>query len=533
MLRAVLRPTLLVCLLSCTCGESDVSSERDTNAVEDEPELVEAPARLLFVASLGGGGEWLEGTREVAATGPLRLVWPLRPGEILDRFAPRLGVGEHVPSDAPVFAAALEGRDGSRIALAARTDLDSESVEALRLCSDERPERPCGAVFGHMVVVADDRATLDELGPFLAYGAHARVEPPSGLVIDVARAGVSLFRADLESMVENGARGLMSAATRERQEHTEPPALGDPEALVRAGERRLQAMIERLGEVERARVLLSRRGESMELSLELVLEGALRDEIARAPERDLGVLARSLPDSTAFAIATTAALDPPALAADVLSVAGERLDENESGRVRAFVEAHGEAIDGEGRVLVAGGVDRGGWVVFASDRAADPPDLGAAIELARLSYARTVGEAMFDCSLAPSRDGPSAIRLCREAEGPSLVAVDRERSFARWLLLRGGDEAHRAALADAFDAPEQDRALAVVRIEASRALAFGASTARRSASDYALGDPSPVTVAITRAEGRLEARTALDRRTLGAVFAAVAPLVGLGEREPE
>jgi hypothetical protein len=514
----VFRSSLIALLAACSCEDADPVEPAPPHPDEEaEHELVEPPARLVFFASLGGGGEWLEDTRQIAA-GPLRLLWPVRPGEILDRFAPRLGAGEHVPSDAPVFLAGLEGERGSRIAFAARTDLEDESAgEAL--CPDEA--RECAGVFGAMIVVAEDRATRDELGPFLAYGAHAREAPRPGLTLEVTPAGVATFRTDLESLVDNAARGLVRSAEREREAHPEPPALGDPEAVVRAVERRANALLDRLGSVERARVRVERVEEELALTIDLETEGALDAEIRAMSERDLEVLAAALPESTALAFATTASFEP--IAADLLSVAGDRLSGPERERVRAFIEAHESAIADDGRALFA---VADGSFVLAADRAGEPPLIAGTIELARAAYVRTVGEALFDCAPAPARAGET-VRLCRGAETPVLHGVDGERSFARWIVTRPAGPGG-AALADALERPEGEaRAIAMLRVEAARALALGATAAREGETEYALGEPAPITFFVRRTEQGLRAETRCDRRTLAALVTVLAPLAGM------
>jgi hypothetical protein len=374
-----------------------------------------------------------------------------------------------------------------------------------------------------MVVVGEDRATRDKLGPFLAYGAHAREEPEPGLTLEITPAGISVFRDDLESLVDNAARGLVRSAEREREEHAEPPALGDPEAVVRVAERRIQAILERLGGVERARIRLDRADEELVLHVDLESRGAFAEEIGATSERDLDVLAAALPESTAIALATTASFE--SIAGDLLAVAGDRLSEPERERVRVFVEGHERAIAGEGRTLLA---IADGSLVLAADRDGDAPPIAGAIDLARAAYVRGVGEALLGCVPAPARAG-EAVRLCRGAETPALYGLDRERSFARWIVTRPAGPSG-ATLADAFERPEgETRAMALLRVEPARALALGATAARDGEADYALGDPAPVTLVVRRTETGLRAETRLDRRTLAALVSVLAPLAGMGD----
>lgn len=506
--------------MSCSCEDAEPTEPAPATETEAEHEVVEAPARLVFFGSIGGGGAWLEDTRRLA-TGPVRLLWPVRPGEILDRFAPRLGAGEHVPSDSPVFVAALEGERGSRVALAANTDLDERSAAPAELCPDDA--RECAGVFGAMIVVGEDRATRDELGPFLAHGAHAREDPEPGLTLEVTPAGISVFRADLESLVDNAARGLLRSAEREREEHAEPPALGDPEAVVRVAERRIEAILERLGGVESARIRLDRAEEELVVHMDLAARGAFADELGATSERDLDVLATALPESTAIAFATTASFEP--FASDLIAIAGDRLSELERERVRAFVEGHERAVDGDGRTLFA---IADGSIVLAADRDGDAPPIAGAIDLARAAYVRNVGEALFDCVPAPARAG-EAVRVCRGAETPALYGLDREHSFTRWIATRPSGPSG-AALADAFERPEGPaRSIAMLRVEPARTLALGATAARAGEAEYALGDPAPVTLVVRRTETGLRAETRLDRRTLAALVSVLAPLSGMGE----
>jgi hypothetical protein len=505
-----------------------------------------------------GGDAALAALRARLPEGPARAALPSRIADVADALVmfPD-ALREHVAEGSPLRCVALAAGERARAACALRVRALPSSIEraggaprGARWLPGLAPSEGAVALAGDVVVVGEDRETVEQALPWLVFTAMA--EPPvRGVRARLADdAGPSALRSIAEGLIERHARALREEAAAERARHDEPPALGEPEALVEAvtgSLRERAALLSDLGAIE---VDLAPVPNGLELHARArVREGSpLAHRLAVIPEGPAFGLA-SLPADTVLAwTARAGSQELAALPDDAIAVlapiAGARLGNADRAALRDALQAWASAR-GEAAVAAIGVSGPRPWALVASRPARNV--LLTPFEAAlRTSWASRIAERMWGCSTVLDPD----VRV--ESGRPGSPETSDARRLCEPLRVARGYAADVLVIAvEASSAPERETARDVAEAIAAQSAVFGAAPdverALEALPEHVLGAAilvparvpallatlapalrdrgpapptgAPVAIALARQNGALVVRAVAGREALAALVA--------------
>ncbi len=461
----------LTLAVGCNCG-------RHAPAARSVPTHHAAPAPpdgLVWDGSVGGGATLLSDLSTRLTGTHLQALIPRSPAALLSRFATLPpGVADRIPDDAAVWALGMRRGGGDRIyfAAAVRVRVDrgrhplGPAVQlvpgapqgALWVGAQSEPGKPAVALAGNVLVVGQDPETLGDALPWLAWGLVRR-KAERGFAVRVVDGVVSgKARALADAALTSRTDAALASARAERTHHSEPPTLGDPEALITLVHDRLAHLVAFLPDVGEVVLRLVPGPTGLALSLDARVRSA--SPLARALDAvPTGLpfgLAR-LPDDVALAWAfrRPPASTPP-LAADtdggltamLARVGGDRFTQKAHAAV-ARAEVSVEASGGSGTVVAFGARASGPWALLARAGTRAAPDPAAVRDALGADYASTLLGTFAGCpgkanpTVWKQSEGARATTLCRptQAGGPTprVALAQAPGSFALAFEQAAGD----------------------------------------------------------------------------------------------
>lgn len=460
---------------------------------------------------------------------------------LTDAIVPLPSALRDVIDEGPVRAVAFErGEDFAFVVVAPmRGELEGLASEG-PLPGTRWVEGEAAAVYQHVLVVGEARRDVERAMAYLVTDASRR--PVSGLSLETFGPAVPrALRTFVETWIEDQARAARANIERERARHPEPPAMGDPEAVVSSALAVSRDALALLPDVEQASLTLERTAGGPEITVRLTLRAGspASAALSEASEADLGALFSPLPIHTSVALATAAsegarAHRREAFVSRLASVGGARLGEGERAQLSALLTAW-DALRGDRSVMGISETEGRAMFFFASDaRPGEVTDL--ALPWASGPYARALTEALVGCAPIdgprPSlgvEDGSALVPICDDV----AYAIARD---APWLTATIGRQTNGSPAGDlsrAFDgegpALRDDADIARLARDRPAIAALLVFPDRLAASLRAIRQPTPtpegdaaVLVSLERADAALEIHVA----STGAALPALAAWIG-------
>lgn len=402
---------LLLCVLLCACSSNEAEAPADEPVVVAEP-----PEDVLARVDIGPGA--LQRLHEALESPMLQALLPASPSELMSRVQEEQRV---VDDGAPVRVALLGEWREPRIAVGYGTNGRRDSWVA-------RGE-----------LGTPQRAWLQAVHAVAQMDVHVSNDAMPGL------------RRVLERAIDDQLRMARAGIRREAARHDEPPAYGDPRALVDWVAERLRSYVELIPDL---------RDVKLEVEFEPLRVGASMRAVADAEQALQNEARREIIPPPAGAALAWWRASPRTGWTDLLeTTAGDRLSDAE----RELVRATG-AVPGEGTSIALGHHDAPYLVVRSPHEA---PDL---VPVLNLPHVRRV-LSMFRCERVRRVEPGRA--LC--AEGPTLHFASNEG----WsLTLTDGEE----------QLEPSERATAMLPVRASGYLVFDATHVAAASTLWRAGD---------------------------------------------
>ncbi|AKF02882.1 hypothetical protein DB32_000030 [Sandaracinus amylolyticus] len=401
---------------ACTCDEP---------AVAPRPELDRSPAPMpegwRYELAIGGDAT-LARIREVLPESHLRALFPSRIVDLADQIVGTTTAQRAViADDSPLRCIALGETTQVACALRIRADAALESTPgASRGASWIESGERAAAVAGDVLVIAHDRATLEQALPWLAFTAMP-AEPPHGVRLRAAEHVAATLRRELDAFVADHAREARERVTAERGAHADAPVLGEPEAVIAGIEAALAERIALLPDVGAVTLELDAdaSGIVIDARAEVRPETPLARRIAgagSAPVRGL----RELPEGTVLAWASVedeASREgaSAAISERLAQIGGARIDARARTTVDTALAAWAD-VRGDATVAAVGLDTEGAWGAIATRSPHVPPIVpfrdALAIDWADATLAMPLG-----CERIEPRDTDfdDAVTLCDTA----------------------------------------------------------------------------------------------------------------------
>lgn len=463
------RSLALICALCFACGPN--ADEADPGAAA-EPEAA-APAVVPLPEGTGlelwfeGGQEALSAIRDEMRTPALRALFPETMGDVLEQLAPLPDrLKERIAADARIVGIRIE--DDTVVAARVRLDanalgpdiaLPAGAPHGSRWVMGQPAEgRAALALSEDVLLLASSVEALEQTLPYLvqeanrargtAAGGQGGDDPDTrpGLHVRApAGAFARQMRNRIDTAMDERTGSALSGIRRERAQHRDAPALGDPEALIRAVQRGMRERVALLPDLELIDLHFGASDTGLAIRIEADVEaGSPGEEALRgAPEISLAGL-RALPEGVGFGAtlpAASAEHTDDGWLATLSALAGERLSEADRTVIAALRQAGADA--GGAWTIGIGSAREGAWGVAASEARMA---IGALDPFLRVEYVRTAAGLMLGCpddratlvGRAPlaETDGLLAhtTRLCARPAPPSptlhVVQNDRGAIFA-------------------------------------------------------------------------------------------------------
>jgi len=416
----------MLCLL-CACGPCGPQAAPVAEAPTIERTPGEAPADLTGTVCVDGGDATLSALREALAGDLFLELVPESLGELVERFVAVDGqVIRHVATTGSVCAISLGESDAQRTVVVAPLSLEpGPSPLGAGITPEDGAPRGArwvqrgevvAALAGDLLIAAEDEEALERGIGYAAFAVHPQ-ERPEGVTMRFEPGFLSGLRGLADMSLQAQVRDARSAIEVESAAHEDPPAYGDPSALVRFGSDEARGYVAMLPDVG----ALDLHAHATPAGLRATAELEVRPGTPLAERLDALPAGTppfaGLPEGTALAWYRAGyAEDERGLLAALAAAAGDRMPEE---LVASIADGFGDGT----RTWALGTHDVGPWLRIESDAPA-AEELQAFLGS---DYIAGLAEVALGCTPSGLRCGERAVLL-----GDGLLYADAEHPLAAW-----------------------------------------------------------------------------------------------------